>query len=218
MVSHAGRRRRRRRQAVTAVLLVSLAGLAGMTALWRRSEVHARRLEARRLYDLARQMIARSPPVALAYAAASLEVMDSPEVRRLTLEALWSSPMPLVVDLDGESFPSSGTGVELSPDGRFMVTGHFDGHLALWSSSGGPPVVWRAHQDRARASFTPDSRTLLSGSAIDPYLIAWSIPEARRLGEQPLSGLVERSDVDARHANIWRRLWRRVRDSSVPGG
>ncbi|MCU0304833.1 MAG: winged helix-turn-helix domain-containing protein [Thermoanaerobaculales bacterium] len=215
MVAHAGRRRRRRRLAAAAVLLAALAVATATTALWWRSELNAHRLEAQTLIERARQLMDRSPPTAFAHALASLEVVDSPEARQLVLEALWRSPMPMVIDRKHGLV--SHTGVSLSPDGRRLVTGHFDGHLVLWSETGGPPRIWRAHEDRARAHFTSDSTALISGATTEPHLIVWSVPEARRLGEQPIAW-GNRTDIDARHANILRRLWQRRPDPSAPGG
>ncbi len=215
MAGHARRRTQRRRLVTAAVLLAAVAVAAVTTALWRRSELQSRRLEARRLAEIARQTMEGSPPRALACAVASLEIVDSPDVRRLALEALWSSPMPLVIPAQP---PQLAIGVDFSPDGRWLVTSHFDGHLGLWRESGDPPVLWRAHQDRTRAFFTPDPGALISGSGVDPELSVWSVPEARLLGTQAVSNWTSRTDIDPRLLNLWQRLRRWIPNPAAPGG
>ncbi len=209
MVSHAGRRRRRRRLVAAAVLLAAAAVAAVTTALWRRSEA-AMRGDSRRggsSRSPARRWT-RRPPRAFAYAMASLEVVDSPDVPP-------ARPRGAVelADAAGRSRaqpPQLATGVDFSPDGHWLVTSHFDGHVGLWRESGELTVFWRAHEDRTRASFTPDSGALISGSGIDPERSVWSVPEARRLGTLPGSERTSRTDIDARLINLWQRLWRRI--------
>ena len=215
MVGHAKRRKRRGRLVAAAVLLTALAVAAVTTTLWHRSEQHARRLEVRRLNEIALKAMNRSPPIALAYALASLEVMDGPEGRWLAMQAIQSSPIPLVIGEDQLSHLA--VGVDFSPDGQWLSTGHFDGNLALWSEAGGEPIVWRAHEGSPRGYFTPDSLALLSFSNADPRLILWSIPDLRQLRTQLLSVPI-RDDIDVRYANIASLLGRFDRDSSEPGG
>ena len=156
MVNQAGRRRRRRRLLAAAVLLATMAGLVVTTTLWRRSETSARRMEARRLAEVARETMERFPPVAFAYAVASLETMDDPEARRLALEALWRSPMPLVIGRG--QLPATAIGVDFSPDGRWLSVGHFDGYVALWPESGGEAHRLAAPRGGPRAGTSRPTR------------------------------------------------------------
>jgi WD40 repeat protein len=123
--------------------------------------------------------------------------------------------MPLVIPAQP---PQLAIGVDFSPDGRWLATSHFDGHVGLWRDSGELAAFWRAHEDRTRASFTPDSGALISGSGIDPERSVWSVPEARRLGTLPGSEQTSRTDIDARLINLWQRLWRQTPDPAAPGG
>jgi WD40 repeat protein len=215
MVIQAGRRRRRRRLVTAAVLLVTVAGLAVTTTLWRRSETSARRMEARRLAEVARETMERFPPVAFAYAVASLETMDDPEARRLALEALWRSPMPLVIGRG--QLPATAIGVDFSPDGRWLSVGHFDGYVAVWPESGGEPIVWQPHEGSSRGYFTPDSRAVLSMSTAEPQYQLWSVPDLRPLGN---FDKVERArpDTDVRSSNVVCGLIRPTPDPTSPVG
>ena len=215
MVIQAGRRRRRRRLVTAAVLLVTMAGLVVTTTLWRRSETSARRMEARRLAEIARETMARFPPVAFAYAVASIEIMDDPEARRLAFEALWRSPMPLVIGRG--QLPASAIGVDFSPNGQWLSVGHFDGYVALWPESGGEPIVWQPHEGRPRGYFTPDSRAVLSMSTAEPRYVLWSVPDLRPLGTFDKVG-PDRPDTDARSSNVLCDLIRLTPDPSSAVG
>jgi len=195
--------------------VAALAVATVTSVLWRRSEHDARRLEAWRLYQIAQQRMERSPPEALAYALASLELTDGVTERRLALKATQSAPLPLVVDSVYE--PGLAVGVEFSPDGRWLTEGKADGILALWPSSGAPPAVWKPHEGTTRGHFAPDSKTLLSFSPADPQLHLWSVPEARQLGS-PTRSATRRTVVSARWGNTVMRLWRWLPDPSAPGG
>ena len=215
-MTHFALRRRRRRRVIAASIVVFLAAVSvALGALWLRSEHQARRIEARRLEAIARRTMEESPPNALAYALASLEIVDSHEVRRLALEAVWRSPMPLMI---GEAQLSGlGVGTDLSRDGRWLSVGHWDGTLALWSREGVAPSYWRASDDRTRGYFTPDSRALLSFSLADPSVTVWSVPELSRIGSLEGAGY-KRSDMSIRRANVMRNLTRLVRHPDAPGG
>jgi WD40 repeat protein len=215
MVGNALRRRRRRRLVAAVILLTALGAAAVMTALWWRSEQHARRLEARRLNEVARQTMDRSAPIALAYALASLEVMDSTEARRLAMQAIQSSPMPLVIDED--ELAGGADGVDFSPDGRWLSVGHYKGHLALWSESGGAPIIQQHCDGGTRGYFTPDSKVLLSFALGDPRLIFWSVPDLGQLGSHHLTNPI-RNDIDVRYANVFSDLRRFAREPLSPGG
>jgi WD40 repeat protein/DNA-binding winged helix-turn-helix (wHTH) protein len=215
MDQHASRRRRRRRIIGAAFVtgLVVVAAALGM--LWLRSERQAHRIEARRLEEIARQTMRESPPNALAYALASLAIMDSKEARRAALQAVQNSPMP--VTIGGDQLPALGIGAEFSPDGRWLSVGHFNGELALWSREGGEPTYWRPRKGRGRASFSPDSRVLLSAAIGDPSVIVWSVPNLEQLGVLDRGGL-RRTDIDSRSGNLHLSLRRMVRDDEAPGG
>jgi len=215
MAGNALRRRRRRRLVAAVILLTALGAAAVMTALWWRSEQHSRRLEARRLNEVARQTMDRSAPIALAYALASLEVMDSTEARRLAMQAIQSSPMPLVIDED--ELAGGADGVDFSPDGRWLSVGHYKGHLALWSESGGAPIIQQPYDGGTRGYFTPDSKVLLSFALGDPRLILWSVPDLGQLGSQNLTTPIP-NDIDVRYANVFSDLRRFVRDPLSAGG
>jgi WD40 repeat protein len=217
MTRHANRRTRRRWLVAAAVTLAAAAVALVTTALWRRSEDRSLRLEERRLVETARATMDVSPPEALAYALAALELRDSTEARVLALEALLASPMPLAIGHEARPLSDAMTGADFSPDGQWLAVGQFDGHIALWPDPGGPPAVWRPHTSRSRGYFTPDGKALLSGSAADPKAIFWSIPQFERLGAADVSWPVQ-TEINARHANIMNRLGRIVAEPSSPAG
>jgi DNA-binding winged helix-turn-helix (wHTH) protein/WD40 repeat protein len=217
MAVHARRRKRRRRLAAASVLVAAVAVAAVTSWLWRRSELQTRRLESRQLIEDARRAMDRSPPIGFASALASLEVMDSREARRLALEALWRSPMPLIVD-SPLPLPHVFTGGGISPDGMWLVNGYFDGMLSLVSASGGPPIEWQAHDFATRGFFLPDSLTVMSITPVDPRLRIWTVPDHRLLGAQEQLATPGRGEIGAKQVNTLRNLARWIRDESVPGG
>jgi len=216
MARQAGRRRRRRRLAAAAGLVLATALAAVMAALWLRAERDARRVEARRLYQVGREAGQRSPPMALAYALASLELADTTEARRLALDALQRSPMPMV--MPGARFPDLPAGVAFSSDGRWLAVGQLAGWMTLVGSSGETAASWRASQHGVRGRFMPDSRVLVTASAGDPKAIAWSVPGGARLGAIGRIAEAPVTDIGAADAANLGRSLRFVEDRGSPGG
>ncbi len=176
MRSHADRRRRRRRLALTAVIVVLLAVLSVVT--WSRFEakVEARRAEAANLRSLAQLHLRRSPSEAIAYAIASLENADDPEMRYLALEALWRRPTEFRLPR------SSPTSMEFSPDGRWLATADHNGGGTLWPSDGGPPTALENSDVAMEIRISP--RGDLVAATMDTErqeLGLWSFPGARFL-------------------------------------
>jgi WD40 repeat protein len=198
------------------VLLTAVAVAAVTTGLWRRSEDNARRLEARRLYQIAERTLNSSPPKALAYSLAPLELTDGFAERRLALKAAWRSPMPFVVDRYG--LPTIVIGADFSPDGRWLAVGHMNQYLALWRESGGAEIGLKTQAGHPRGYFAPDGNILFSWTARDPRYIAWSVPDLRRLGAHEAPPGLGRVRLNARNGNILRGLARWERDPSAPGG
>ena len=156
----ADRRRRRRRTAVTAAIAVLVAVAAALSLLWLRSARETRRAEARKLIALGRVELERNPSAALAFARASLEVVDSAEARMLAVEALWSGPPMLfatgAVDCLRAVF---------SPDGRRLACSGYNGTLTIFSDDGGDPIRVTnlpVLNDPRDLAFTPDGDCLLS--------------------------------------------------------
>jgi WD40 repeat protein len=59
--------------------------------------------------------------------------------------------------------PSYGSGVAFSPDGRTLVTGHFNGRVHLWNASDGQPLLTFQlpnHSHLESFALSPDGRTL----------------------------------------------------------
>jgi WD40 repeat protein/DNA-binding winged helix-turn-helix (wHTH) protein len=203
--SHAGRRRRRRRLAVAILFLAVVGAAAAVTGLWRQSEHHARRAEARRLYHVGANWLEQSPPTALAYAIASLELGDDPQVRRLARVALARGPTPIVVNQVQVPDPALVVSASFSPDGRWLAAGHFDGSIRLWPASGGEPRVWRSFVLRNAVYFSPDSSVLVSSGSGSRKIGFWSVPDARLVATTEREGEFP-EDMDPRGANNLRRL------------
>ncbi|MDX1501310.1 MAG: WD40 repeat domain-containing serine/threonine-protein kinase [Thermoanaerobaculia bacterium] len=151
MKSRAERRKRQRRTAVGAAFAVLLAVLGVVGFLWvqsetarQRAETEALRAEAQKLLALGRLELDGYPAAGLAYARKSLELADSPEARRMALEALWRAPPVRVVDQVGGNSAYAFAG--FSPDGRWLLgsTGPPENRLKLVTPDGGSHVVEEA--------------------------------------------------------------------------
>jgi WD40 repeat protein len=216
MVRQAERRRRRRRLVSVGVTLVALVVAAVTTSLWRRSEEHARRLEARRFAETARQLLRRSPPEAFVNARRSLEFIDTPEGRWLVTQALWRSPMPLAVDTrDSVKFPVSAS---FSPDKPWLAVGNTAGELWLLPRDGGEQRRWQAHASPVALMFTPEPSVIVSHAMGDPASVFWSVPEGTRLGEEFAVGERPPTDISPVDAYGVFRAVRFAPDPEAPGG
>jgi DNA-binding winged helix-turn-helix (wHTH) protein/WD40 repeat protein len=223
MTRHAARRRKRRRIVAVGVLLVTAAVAVVMTILWHRSELRTRQLEVRRLCEVADQEMARCPPRALAAAQAGLELLDTPDGRRLALEALWRSPMPVYLTPENHPGPDemATITVDFSPDGRWLVADDGEDGLALWSCSGGPPTLLHTGYGYG-GLFLPDSKSVWTDGFDGSPLIVWSVPDGARLGT--IAPLPVRQDgtrdtfPDSREAWNMARLERPVRDPATDVG
>ena len=214
---HALRRRRRRRMVVAAMILGLLAVAIVVTTLWRRSEHHARRVEAQRLYEIGRRTIDWSPPEALAWTVASLELKDDPDVRRLALQTLWRSPMPLIVEETwaGRSFLMSS---RFSANGSWLMLGRVDGETILRRSTGDRTASWKAHLGPNLGWFSPDEKCLLTAGLGEADMIVWSIPNATRLGTVPAPEEFLVTDVNPGDGKSFIRMMRVVEEPDSPGG
>jgi WD40 repeat protein len=93
------RRRRRRRVALVSAFTLLLAVMAIISGMWRQAVIEARRAEAQKLLALGEAEIEEYPTATLAYARASLELIDTPGARRLALEALWRGGAERILEL-----------------------------------------------------------------------------------------------------------------------
>ncbi len=191
MTAFAGRRRRRRRLIVAAVMAALVAGLAVVGSFWQRSVVEARRAEAQKLIAYGQLEIEASPSAAVAHSIASLELADTPESRRLALEALWKGPTALVVNEDDSYKPVFGG------DGSWLVQsihGTSSG-VRIIQADGSTKVLERVHEaDTIMIHVSPASDVVLSrGGQFKPgpfHMALWSAPEGRRLAEVRIEGPV----------------------------
>jgi WD40 repeat protein len=184
MTRHAERRKRRRRAALAATFSVLLAVLAVIGAFWRRSLSEARRAEAASLFSLAQLQLEDHPTATVAYAIRSLELADSPEMRRMVLDALWRGPTEFRIPVG--SFYS----VEFSPDSRWLVTGNEEDGAMLWPANGGPPTTLEAKADGVfEHRFSPDGELIASYLGGGQELGLWSLPSGRLLRSLAVGGL-----------------------------
>jgi WD40 repeat protein len=183
MTALAFRRRRRRRIAVGVTITVLVAGLAVVGGFWRRSVLEARRAEAANLFSLAQLQLEEHPTATIAYALASLELVDSPEVRRLVLEALWLGPTEIRLETNAPYIGS----LDFSADGRWLATAEPGGTGRLWPSDGGPPIVLDG--DRLSGEIRMSLRgDLVAASWRGRREVGlWSFPEGRSLRSIPIS-------------------------------
>ncbi len=176
MVSHAERRRRRVRVTVGGVIAALLGIVAAIGILWVRAKDQALRAEASRLFAFGELRIDTNPPLATAFAIASLERADNPEVRRFALDALERQPLTF-----SESGSFNGGAVEFSPDGRWLASAQlFTGKAFLFSSEGGAPRVLQGPGKHVlRFKFGERSDVLLTGAMGTNAAQVWSIPDGR---------------------------------------
>ena len=194
MIHEAETRRRRKRFLITAAFVVLLAVVGVVVVLWQQSAAEARRAEAARLRALGQLELEERPSAAIAYAIASLELHDTPEVRRLALEALWEGPTELWINEKKYLRPS------FSPDGRWLALLHTETtprEIHVFPTAGGDPLILEGSNDIPGTQFGPYSDYLLlseSKSDRDGCVEMWSLPEGRvirhidtsKLGEQAL--------------------------------
>jgi WD40 repeat protein len=156
--------------------------MAIIGGFWRRSLAETRRAEAANLFSLAQLRLEDHPTGAIAYAIASLERSDNPDVRLLALDALWRGPTELRLP-SGSPFM-----VDFSPDGRWLLTATMGDGAMLWPSDGGPPTALEFRKTFAEAMFS--SYDDLIGCYLHgmPELGLWSFPDGRFLRSLEVGG------------------------------
>jgi serine/threonine protein kinase/WD40 repeat protein len=167
---------------VVATILVLVGGIVVSTAFGLRAErarrlaeLEARRAEASQLLTLGNVELESDRRTALAYALASLERADSPDGRRLALEALWRGPSTFLLP--------SRTGIwglDFSPDGRWLAGGQYGNKVVLWSADGDAvkelPVSDRDAEFVKTVRFAQDSNVLFGAGINEPTIKLWSVP------------------------------------------
>jgi WD40 repeat protein len=177
MVAHAERSRRRRRAVVASTFVVLLAVLTVVGGFWRRSVKEARRAEAAKLSSLAQLQLEKHPTATIAYAIASLELADSPEVRRLVVKALWAGPTEFRIPTSGWFMFS----LDFSADGRWLAVADPGGPASLWPADGGPPTVLEGGNLYGSIRISPRGDLVAATLRGNQELGLWSFPEGRFL-------------------------------------
>jgi len=182
MVHRAERQRKRRRLISAATIAVALAVAMIMGILWSQSEaaraeatIEALRAEAANLFSLAQLRLEDHPTAAIAYATASLELTDNPEVRHLALKALWRGPTEFRLPT------ASPYSLDFSPDGHWLATADPGGGGTLWPSDGGPPTFFEGSDDAWEVRFSPRGDLVAASTKNRQELGLWSVPEGRFL-------------------------------------
>jgi WD40 repeat protein/DNA-binding winged helix-turn-helix (wHTH) protein len=178
MTAHARRRKRRRRIAVAAAFVILLVVLGVVGASRQQAIAEANRAEAANLLSLARLELENHPTAVIAYAIASLELADSPEMRRLAVEALSLGPAEFRLPTKSPYVDS----LHFSADGRWLATAEPAGVVSLWPSDGDPPTLLEGvnrGSGQVRISPRGDLVTTSAYYEGEPRLGLWSFPEGR---------------------------------------
>jgi WD40 repeat protein len=184
-IGHELRRKRRRRIAVASAFVALLVVLGIVGVFWQRSVTESRRAEAANLFSLAQLRLEDHPTATVAYAIRSLELADSPEMRRLALEALWQGPTEFRIPTG--SFFS----VDFSPDGGRLATvgGWLRGECraSVWPSNGGSPTVLEPKPEACgEYRFSPKGDLIASYFDEGRQLGLWSLPSGRFVRSFPI--------------------------------
>jgi WD40 repeat protein/DNA-binding winged helix-turn-helix (wHTH) protein len=178
----AERKRRMRRIALSSLVTAAVSVAIITSSLWQRARAQALQTEAARLVALGRAEVDRFPSAALAFARSSLKLVDTPDARRLVVEALWSGPPARILSLpmDGVNTWS----VKFSPDGRWLATFPFSDKVILFPQDGGQPIAIDGHEPPAAPpglAFTANGRALLTWTPGRSALRMLSVPEGKEI-------------------------------------
>src|SRR5439155_20800134 len=151
--------------------------------LWRKEMIarndavsQANRADASKLVVIGRSLPDPDRKTKLAYALASLQIMDSPDARRLATQVLADGPPPFIFT---NNFSGSGI-TSFSPDDKwFALTTNLG--LQLFPQDGSAPViVTKDVGGYAPPQFTKDSKFLVWISAENSRNIqVWSVVEKK---------------------------------------
>ena len=213
-------RRHRVGVAVTAAGVLVLLAFAvtmtvqtGRTAAERdRANREARLAKASLLVMHGREALESERTRALAYALASLERADSPDGRRLALQALWRGPSAFMPPPREFVW-----GLDFSPDGRWLAGGEAGGssRIFLWSADGHTvtelpfsdrdlenPVAYM-NEGVKTVRFLPDSGSLFSTGIFGPTVKLWSVPEGQLIRSMDIAVPPSHDDPSVGEIGIW---------------
>ena len=183
---------------LVAGLLLALSLAAA--AVWQWRDARQARLVAERQRDQTRltyaQLLAsqaeltldRQLDLSLLLALEAVNIVESPETKGALLAAVSHNP---ILDYFLFGHQDQVRSVAISPDGRLLASGGFDGSIRLWDLSTGeaigPPLS--AHSDNVSSlAFSPDGRYLASGR-FDDSIIIWDL-DSQLPAMPPLNGHV----------------------------
>jgi len=194
VIEHSSRRRRRRRFRSAAVIAALLGIIAALGWSWNLAAIEARNATAQELVLLAEREEETS--ARLAFALASLEITDTAAARGLVVRTLWQGPPARYIASQrneewasrhiGRTDPSMAEayrapfGVDFSPDGRRLASGHVDGLVKVWEEQGGPSTDLFGHRGYVgTVRFGPRGDRLFT-AAYDERVIVWSLQTAEQ--------------------------------------
>ncbi|MDW8277708.1 MAG: NACHT domain-containing protein, partial [Anaerolineales bacterium] len=158
-------RERRLRLTVFASLSAGIIFLLLSVFAWRQSQTAQEQTKAalaRQLASQAQSLFARNDSKqqrAVQLAIHSMRLLPNPEAAHILTHNTLALPSTHMVH------NSSVTSVAFSPDGRYVVSGSYDGTARVWETSGGREIARMMHEGGVTSvTFSPDGRYVVSGS------------------------------------------------------
>jgi serine/threonine protein kinase/WD40 repeat protein len=220
MEQRANRKRKQKKRIAFAIFVVLLSLLATVIGYWYRATVardrailEARKTEAGKLLVLGRTEAEGDTNYRLAWALASLELLDTSQAREFTVKALSTAPPSLVMNT-----PWPIAEIQFSPDGKWLLVGGVDG-VKLLPQDGGAPLILSDHighplRTPERPQFSSDGQFVIWSPGDDRTSVnVWSLSQRKVVRTFHLEGFTLTKTMGGKPLLITdttRSLWNRT--------